>query len=231
MFHSICLGTFCPDSTRSGVVQDLKKSNVVDSPDVPSNVARGGRKAAVASAIAPADDDDLPLDSEIKEWLFLGRDLELRNEECKGRSFDEPLADIEGWSDIGDDKLGSEKGEQCERVDSSSSDSSSSSSEDSGTSDAEMLMKGSADLGGVVDWKPGCVVHQNRKTKTLHLLLKGSTDLFICGRKASHETPVFRGGIQTIERRCKQCDRGKPLRHVDGLVDAFDVALKRVKHN
>ena len=82
-------------------------------------------------------------------------------------------------------------------------------------------MRGSSDLGEVVEWRQGCVVHQHRKTKTLHLLPRGSQELFVCGRKVGPETPVFCGGIQTVEWRCKQCDRDRPIRHVDGLVDAF----------
>ena len=39
-------------------------------------------------------------------------------------------------------------------------------------------MESLKDLGGVVEWQPGCVVQQNGKTKTLHLLPKGSTDSF-----------------------------------------------------
>ena len=160
MFHSIRLGTFCPDNTRSGVAQESNKFSATADCDVQSNVVRGRREGGHASKVVTVDDDDQPLDSEIKEWLSCGNDMELWSEECKGPTSGKLHESIDGWSEVDGDELASENAEQRKHADSSSSYSSSSSSEDSGTSDDEMLMKGSSDHGGVVEWKPGCVIHQ-----------------------------------------------------------------------
>ena len=177
MFRSIRLGAFCPDNTRSGIVQNLKESDARVSSDALGSTGETGRKHTVASATVTVGDEDGPLDDEIKQWLVLGRRSELRDEECKGLTLSDSTGEVEVLSKVGNDKLESHEGEQGDISD-GSSESSSSSSEDSGTSDDELLMRGSSDLGEVVEWRQGCVVHQHRKTKTLHLLPRGSQELF-----------------------------------------------------
>ena len=230
MFRSIRLGGFCPDNTRSGIMQKLKEPDIRESSHPFGSTGWPGKKHSVASATAAVGEEDGPLDDEIRQWLVLSNGSEQREEECKGLTFSESTGEVDVLSKVGDNKQESREGERQD-ISVASSESSSSSSEDSGTSDDELLMKGGSVHAEVVEWRQGCAVHQHRKTKTLHLLPLGSQELFICGRKVGPETPVFHGGIQTVEWRCKQCDRGKPIRHVEGMVDAFDAALKRVKRN
>ena len=82
------------------------------------------------------------------------------------------------------------------------------------------------------DWKPGCTVWQNRKTKTLHLQAEGSKgNTFICGRNRSEDCVDFSGRrVYSDSWKCKPCNIGRPVRDVDAMVTLFDrLKTKRVK--
>jgi len=230
MFHSIRLGTFCPDNTRSGVmrVADADHAEGVHAGSVEKEVKHP--EHATTSEYEENDEHEVPTSA--AQILFSRHEpLDLQHGSLNDSQVNNALGlDFEDWERVG---TGTDRGDESLKspsVEGSDSDSSSSSSDDSGTSDDEVLVRGATDLGPLVEWKPGCVVYQNRMTKTLHLLPLGSSDLFLCGRKVGRDTMVFKGGIQSSEWRCKQCDRGRPIRHVEGMVDAFDAALKRVKN-
>ena len=230
MFHSIRLGTFCPDNTRSGVMKGVDKSHAEH-----LDVDNVGTDAKHPKHLTPVE-QEVSDEHYFPTGAFSGSSLRDEPLDLRQGGLDDSLVDgalglnFEDWEQVG---TGDEKENEVVKSsfgDESDSDSSSSSSGDSGTSDDEVLVRTATDLGPQVEWKPGCVVYQNRKTKTLHLLPIGSSDLFLCGRKFGRDTAIFQGGIQSLEWRCKQCDRGKPIRHVEGMVDAFDAALKRVKN-
>ena len=137
-------------------MQNLKESDAHASSDALGSTGGTRRKHTVASATAAVGEEDGPQDDEIKQWLVLGHRSELRGEECKGLTFSDSAGEVEVLSKVGNDKLESHEGEQGDIPD-ESSESSSSSSEDSGTSDDELLMKGSSDLGEVVEWRRPCI--------------------------------------------------------------------------
>ena len=78
-------------------------------------------------------------------------------------------------------------------------------------------------------WKEGCSVFQNMKTKTLHLLPAGVPKTFLCGRELNSDCESFRSRVFSNDWKCKQCDKGRPIRSIDGMCLAFDRALKRLK--
>ena len=78
-------------------------------------------------------------------------------------------------------------------------------------------------------WKEGCSVFQNLKTKTLHLLPAGVPKTFVCGRELTSDYDAFRPRVVSNDWKCKQCDKGRPIRSIDGMCLAFDRALKRLK--
>ena len=73
-------------------------------------------------------------------------------------------------------------------------------------------------------WKEGCSVFQNMKTKTLHLLPAGVPKTFLCGRELNADCEIFRSRVFSNEWKCKQCDKGRPIRSIDGMCFAFDRA-------
>ena len=89
MFRSIRLGSFCPDNTRSGIMQKLKEPDIRESSRAFGSTSWTGKKHSVASATAAVGEEDGPLDDEIKQWLVLGNGSEQREEECKGLTLSE----------------------------------------------------------------------------------------------------------------------------------------------
>ena len=161
MFRSIRLGGFCPDNTRSGIIQKLKEPDVREPPYAFGSTGGAGRKPSVVSATAVVAEEDGPLDDEIRQWLVLSNGSEQREEECKGLALSESTGEVEVQSKVGNDKQESREGER-HGISELSSDSSSSSSEDSGTSDDELLMRGGSDHAGVVEWKQGTNIARRR---------------------------------------------------------------------
>ena len=98
--------------------------------------------------------------------------------------------------------------------------SSSDSSSDTSSDDVAVLCRGQ------VDPPPCCSVYRHRRTKTLHLLPLGGT-AFVCGRKLSDDHAQFEGPILSSAQKCAQCESGRPLRTIAGLVDALDGAAAR----
>ena len=79
--------------------------------------------------------------------------------------------------------------------------------------------------------RPHCVVYQQRRTRTLHLLPNGSnTNRFLCGRLVGDEHRIFSSSIYLEKWKCRQCEGGKLLRDAGSLNAALDAALKRQRN-
>lgn len=111
---------------------------------------------------------------------------------------------------------------------SSSDSSSSSSSSGSGVDQLENAVCLTAGL-EVPEWKPTCTIFQHRRTKTMHLLAAGVETSFLRGRKRDQERTQFTGAFLVDSWKCKQCDKGRPIRAKIGCAQVLDRALKRVK--
>ena len=110
----------------------------------------------------------------------------------------------------------------------SDSTESSSSSSDSSTDD-EPVIRYSSSADDVFEWKVGCKNFQHKRTKAIHAKPDGGGTAFLCGRKLSTDHVELKGNVFSREWLCQQCDKGKPIRTLDGMADAFDRAVKRIK--
>ena len=119
--------------------------------------------------------------------------------------------------------------EKMDYPDPGDSDSASSSSESEFTDDEVLRTLQIANDVPEFVWREGCSVFQNSKTKTLHLLPAGVPTTFLCGRELNGDCGIFRSRVFSSDWKCRQCDRGRPIRSVDGMCLAFDRALKRLK--
>ena len=150
--------------------------------------------------------------------------------EASERAMSEPAAAQES------PKAGaSESAAQAVGVEESISASSSSSSSSSSGSDLDDALQASAEpvQRGPHPFheRPHCVVYQQRRTRTLHLLPNGSnTNRFLCGRLVGDEHRVFSSSIYLEKWKCRQCEGGKPLRDAGSLNAALDAALKRQRN-
>lgn len=123
-----------------------------------------------------------------------------------------------------------EKDLSADRVESSCDSSSSSSS--SSMDEIDIVEKCSnTEVDASYSWKPDCSVFQHVNTKTLHLKAVGCETSFVCGRKLEKDHKPFNGKIVMDGWKCKQCERGKPLRTTEGVVAALDRAVKRVRRH
>ena len=111
--------------------------------------------------------------------------------------------------------------------DSADSTESSSSSSDSSTDD-EPIKNFCVEAESKFVWKVGCRNFQHKRTRAIHAKPSGS-DAFLRGRKISAEHDELKGNLYSKEWLCQQCDRGKPIRTLEGMADAFDRAVKRIK--
>ena len=207
MFSAIKKGQFHPDMTRSGMIGEQLQQQLCNGfPGVGhagSDVHIVGERPMIRLQPGPYQHA-----SEIQ---------------CSGASVDD---DCIKTSDAETPEL------QVERVDypcpgDSYSESSSGESE---ITDDEVLrtLQIANDVPEFV-WKEGCSVFQNMKTKTLHLLPAGVPKTFLCGRELNSDCEAFRSRVFSSDWKCKQCDKGRPIRSVDGMCLAFDRALKRLK--
>ena len=108
-----------------------------------------------------------------------------------------------------------------------SSETSSSSSSDSSTDD-EPIKNFCVEAENKFIWKVGCRNFQHKRTRAIHAKPSGS-DAFLCGRKLSAEHDELKGNLYSKEWLCQQCDKGKPIRTLEGMADAFDRAVKRME--
>ena len=60
-----------PEAYSRGIQAYLLRVLVVDVSDGPNNIVQGGWKVSASSAVAPTDDDELPLGPEVREWVIL----------------------------------------------------------------------------------------------------------------------------------------------------------------
>ena len=109
----------------------------------------------------------------------------------------------------------------------SSSDSSSDNSE--GTDDEVLSSLGIDRCQEPLVWKTGCSVFQHRRTKTLHLFPTGPGSSFLCGREKNSDYIPFALMVHSDEWKCRHCEKSRPIRSVEGMCDALDLALKRIK--
>ena len=71
MFRSIRPGSFCPDNTRSGIMQKLKEPDIRESSRAFGSTSWTGKNHSVASATAAVGEEDGPLDDEIRQIALL----------------------------------------------------------------------------------------------------------------------------------------------------------------
>ena len=88
---------------------------------------------------------------------------------------------------------------------------------------------GSVDASNPWFGKLGAAYFQHKRTKTLHLLPMGSGNSFLCGREKTADYDPFLLMVHSEEWKCRHCDRSRPIRSVDGMCHALDLALKTIK--
>ena len=207
MFLAIKKGQFHPDMTRSGMMGEQLQQQLCSSfPGVGqmgSDVHIVGEKPMIRLQPGPYQHA-----SEV---------------DCSGASV---VDDCIKTSDAGTPDL---QVEQTDYPYPGDSDSESSSGESEFTDDEVLRTLQIANDVPEFVWKEGCSVFQNMKTKTLHLLPAGVPKTFLCGRELNADCEVFRSRVFSNDWNCKQCDKGRPIRSIDGMCLAFDRALKRLK--
>ena len=72
----------------------------------------------------------------------------------------------------------------------------------------------------------GCSIFQQKRTKTAS---DGPGNSFLCGREKTADYDPFLLMVHSEEWKCRHCDRSRPMRSVDGMCNAIDLALKRIK--
>ena len=116
----------------------------------------------------------------------------------------------------------------CSGSTESSESSSSSSSDDDMDEDLDQCHEDGRSL--VHQVRESCLVSQQVKTKTLHLLRVGSSsDRFVCGRSKAASHNPFKSSVEAQHWWCKQCRQGKPLRDMGSMTEALDRAVKRAR--
>ena len=116
----------------------------------------------------------------------------------------------------------------CSGSTESSESSSSSSSDDDMDEDLDQCHEDGRSL--VHQVRESCLVYQQIKTKTLHLLpLRFCSDRFICGRSKAASHKPFKSSVEVQHWRRKQCRQGKPLRDMGSMTEALDRAVKRAR--
>ena len=202
--NSITRGIFLPDKTRSGYVN-------LEAPQLGFAEA-GSFEMGSNLRDTPAEDHSFELPSPVHDVV---------HETC-------PEPDVQ-FNET------SQKEGTDHDIESESSDSSSSSSSSSQTEDDVALEESTLTVpaqGNVDEWRTGCRIFQNKKTKTLHLQALGSTgNTFSCGRAIGPEFVEFRGGKIYVESwKCKQCNSSRPLRDSSAAADFLERLSKRRKH-
>ena len=119
---------------------------------------------------------------------------------------------------------------EAEDGDSDSDSTSSTSSSEVSDTDADKCMGGCEERPKLqkFEWKPGCTIYKNSKTKKLHLKADGSSSsVFLCGRQQSSDFVPFEGVIATESSKCKQCDVCKPLQNAGAAASHLEQFLSR----
>ena len=205
MLSAIRCGQFKPDLTRSGMVTSEGDKNGVDT----TAVFTGELQRL-----------DLPLETPPEATTPVETTLDFpeqseRWDVVEPSSFEHgPVQHTAENDDTSD-------------VDSNSSSDSSSSSSD--TDDEVLGSLGISRCQRPLVWKTGCSIFQHKRTKTLHLLPIGSGNSFLCGREKTADYDPFLLMVHSEEWKCRHCDRSRPIRSVDGMCHALDLALKKIK--
>ena len=205
MLSAIRCGQFKPDLTRSGMVTSEGDKNGVDT---------------TAVFTGELQHLDLPLETPPEATTPVETTLDFpeqseRWDVVEPSSFEHgPVQHTAENDDTSD-------------VDSNSSSDSSSSSSD--TDDEVLGSLGISRCQRPLVWKTGCSIFQHKRTKTLHLLPIGSGNSFLCGREKTADYDPFLLMVHSEEWKCRHCDRSRPIRSVDGMCHALDLALKKIK--
>ena len=205
MLSAIRCGQFKPDLTRSGMV-----TNDSDKNGVCAATVFNGEEQHLDVPLETPPEAAAPVETTLGfSGLSEGRDI------VESSSFEHGPAQLAAENDdISDDDSNS------------SSDSSSSSSD---TDDEVLGSLGISRCQQPLVWKTGCSIFQHKRTKTLHLLPMGSGNSFLCGREKTADYDPFLLMVHSEEWKCRHCDRSRPIRSVDGMCHALDLALKRIK--
>ena len=205
MLTAIRCGQFRPDLTRSGMVVSEDNRDGVD---------------ATADFTGEMQNLDVPFETPSETVGHAETTVEFA-----GRP--------EGWDLVEASSRGQGSAQQiAENDDFSDGDSDSSSDSSSSSSDTDDDVLGSLGISRCQQplvWKTGCSIFQHRRTQTLHLLPMGPGNSFLCGREKTADFEPFLLMVHSEEWKRRHCDRSRPIRSVDGMCNALDLALKRIK--
>ena len=205
MLLAIRCGQFRPDLTRSGMMFGGSSAD-----DTKATVGQVSKDQHVGS-LPDASDEAAACETTSKEveledsWDFVGPS-------SGGLPQNLETEEEDGSADV----------DTC-----STSDSSSNSSDE--TDDDVLNSLGIERCQQPPVWKTGCSIFQHKRTKTLHLLPTGPGNLFLCGREKTDGYTPFVLMVHSEEWKCRHCDRSRPIRSVEGMCDALDLALKKIK--
>ena len=205
MLSAIRCGQFKPDLTRSGMVTSEGDKNGVDT---------------TAVFTGELQHLDLPLETPPEATTPVETTLDFP-EQSERWDVVEPSSFEHGPVQ-----------HTAENDDTSDVDSNSSSDSSSNSSDTDDEVLGSLGISRCQQplvWKTGCSIFQHKRTKTLHLLPIGSGNSFLCGREKTADYDPFLLMVHSEEWKCRHCDRSRPIRSVDGMCHALDLALKKIK--
>lgn len=199
---TVKLGTFCPDSSRSGLFRG--EGRRLRFPDIiPTAVVGEDRE----------EKSDEPGD--IGETSFDG---------------DRKCEDDLNSNATGTPTLVSEANtEAAEKPDNSDDGTSSSDSSSSSDSDIDEKAEGCVRRNSMmkkapaVVWRRSCSVYIHKKSRVMHLAPDGSTaSTFVCGRQIGGEYKPFSGTIFAESKKCRQCDSGRSIRDVSSALAFLD---------
>ena len=226
MLSDVRLGVFLPDVSRSGMfAKNPKPLGIISlAPQDQPGESGQAEPSPVVSEVGESTADRVGLEA---EW-----ELPNASENMSEEMWYKQLADDDGgaFSDAPDDAIGLGVFDEDPAAEDSFEPGSSSSSESSSDEslDEKVQACGALASSSRSDVGAECSVYQNRMTKKLHLLPRGSSsNKFVCGRLLDDKHREFVGGVMVASMKCISCHRGKPINDVGALCHALDAASKR----